>query len=92
MKVTTWVDLGSQEIDVQVTGEEMVSSLIGDEDGWTEKQLLTRAANNVSSFLNKLPDSVIEEVEVGSLKLITEYTEKLAARFRKIYEVKSASL
>jgi hypothetical protein len=62
MRVPVYVDLGCREIEVEVSGEDMVAAIIESSDGKTAPRHLLRICNNVGGFFLKLPDSVIAEL------------------------------
>jgi hypothetical protein len=83
VKVPVWVDLGSREIEVEISGEDAVAAILEPSEGWTPKQLLLRICNNVGGFLRKVPDSLIAELNEAQRKVIAEFFEAQGRRFRQ---------
>jgi hypothetical protein len=83
MKVTKLVSVPDVEIEIEISGEEAVQAILGDEEGWTPRQLLMRAVNNLAAFFKKLPDTIIAELHDEQRKLIADFLEEQARRFRQ---------
>jgi len=83
VKVPVYVDLGSREIEVEISGEDAVVAITDAPGDYTPKELLFRICNNVASFLRKLPDSVIADLKVEQRAVIAAFFEEQGRRFRQ---------
>ena len=83
MKISKLVSVPDVEVEIEISGEEAVNAILGDQEGWTPRQLLMRAVNNLASFFKKLPDTVIAELNDAQRKLIADFFEEQARRFRQ---------
>jgi hypothetical protein len=81
MKVTASVNLGTQDVSVHISGEDIVASFVGDEDGWTVREIMLRAVNNLAGFFKKMPDDEIAKLNFHQRKIIREFFEEQAKRF-----------
>jgi hypothetical protein len=82
MKLSKLVSVNA-EVEIEITGEEVVNAILGDQEGWTPRQLLKRAVNNLASFFRKLPDTVIAELNGDQRTVIADFFEEQARRFRQ---------
>lgn len=83
MRVPVWVDLGSREIEVEISGEDAVTAITSEHGDYTPKELLFRICNNVASFFRKLPDAAIAELNVQQRAVIASFFEEQGRRFRQ---------
>lgn len=83
MKITKLVSVPDVEIELEISGEDAVGAIFGDQDGWTPQQLLMRILNNLAAFLKNLPDSVIAELNDVQRKMIADFLAQQSLRFRK---------
>jgi hypothetical protein len=83
MKIVKLVSVPDVEVEIEISGEEAVNAILGDQEGWTPRQLLMRAVNNLASFFKKLPDTIVAELNSEQRKLITDFFEDQARRFRQ---------
>jgi hypothetical protein len=83
MKFSKLVSIPDVEVEIEITGEEAVNAILGDQERWTPRQLLMRAVNNLASFFKKLPDTVVAELNGDQRKLIADFFEEQARRFRQ---------
>jgi hypothetical protein len=83
MKVVKLCSVPDVEVEIEISGEEAVNAILGDQEGWTPRQLLMRAVNNLASFFKKLPDTAIAELNGAQRKLIADFFEEQARRFRQ---------
>ena len=56
MKVTTWVDLGSKEIEVEITGAEAAAAILADAESGPPDYVVRRLSSNFLTVMKKLPD------------------------------------
>ena len=83
MRITKRIGVPDVEVDIDITGEEAVQAIIGETEGWTPRQLMLRAVNNVAGIFRALPDSVVEEFTPEQRRLVAELFEEQAKRFRQ---------
>jgi hypothetical protein len=83
VKVSVWVDLGSREVEVELSGEDAVTAITSEPGDYTPKELLFRICNNVGGFFLKVPDSQIAELNDAQRKVIAEFFEAQGRRFRQ---------
>ena len=83
MKVPVYVDLGSREIEVEISGEDAVVAITSEPGDYTSKELLFRICNNVAIFLHKLPDSAVAELNHHQRNVIANFFEEQGRRFRQ---------
>ena len=91
MAVTTWVDLGSKEVDITVTAEDIRASIEESFRHATQDTLgepisiwdLNRALNSMAAFMNALTLKHIETLSPASRKSVATFLETHAERFRK---------
>ena len=83
MKVAVWVDIPSQEIEVEIDGLNAVNAILEGCEEWTPEQLVRRASNNFISVLRKLPDAEIAKQPENIRKIIADALEEQVMRFRE---------
>jgi hypothetical protein len=80
LKVTTLVDLGSKEVEVSLSGEEIVAAFT-DELDFSPPAALKSILSNLAAYVREVPDEVILEVGEPARKLIGTFFREQAERF-----------
>lgn len=83
MKIRTWVEFPGREIDVEVSAEDMVLAITDNSNDQKPVDHLKTAVSRFASFMNRVPDSVVDELLPAQRKIIIEFFETAAQRFRK---------
>lgn len=81
MKITTFVSIPDQEVEVHINGNDVVAAMLGDTDGWSQEQLIRRAFNNIGSFMSKMTDEEISRLGPETRRVIVKFCEEQAKRF-----------
>lgn len=82
MKVLKDVDLGSQEVEIEVSGEEMWSTVRCDLSVPENIGQFMRIANLTNAVFGKMPDAMIAELNEHQRKTVSEFFSKQAERFK----------
>jgi hypothetical protein len=90
MTITTWVDLGSKEVEVSVTSEDIRTSIQESFDAATRDTLgepvsrwdLVRALKSMAAFLDALSEEHIATLGPEVRKTVAKFLAKHAERFR----------
>lgn len=83
MLVTKMVSIPDQEITVEIDGNDIVSGMLGDTEGWRPEQLIRRAFNNIGGFMQKIPDADIGKLSPELRQMIAIFCRTQAERFEK---------
>lgn len=89
MKITKYIDLPGQEIDVEICAADVLTALLEGSEDLTPKHAVIRAANNLAKVFRGLPLSAIEELTINQRELIANFFEEQAKRFRPVVQVVS---
>jgi hypothetical protein len=81
MKVPMWVDLGSKEIEVELSVEDIVAALGDSREGCSRREMLIAAVNKLASVFRKLPDDAVSELTAPARATIAAFLREQAERF-----------
>jgi hypothetical protein len=92
MTVTAWVDLGSKEVDVTVTAEDIRASIDESFRRATQDTLgepiskwdLYRALNNMAAFLDALTVAHLETLSSSARRTVAACLKQHAGRFEEV--------
>jgi hypothetical protein len=82
MKVLVDVDLGSKEIEVDVSGDDLWSTVRSEMSVPDTIWNFMKVANLTNSVFGKIPDALIAELNEHQKKIIGEFFAKQAERFK----------
>ena len=78
MKITTLVSIDDQEIEVNVSMEDILTAI--KEDPGSARNVL-EGVNNFAQFFKAIPDEMIEDMTGPQRKLISEFLHEQSRRF-----------
>lgn len=78
MKVTQWVEFPGQEVEVDISLEDIVNALTESTDSLFD---VKRGLNNFYQFLKAIPDDMIREISTQARQLIHTKLTKEVQRF-----------
>lgn len=81
MKVPVRVDLGSQEVNVEVDSAAIALAILEDPDFHAGTLLPT--LNRLATYFKGIPDSKISEFSDAQAKIVMEFLEAQAERYRR---------
>ena len=82
MKVTTWVDLGSKEIEVEITGAEAAAAILADAESGPPDYVVRRLSSNFLTVMKKLPDEAFTSQSSPTKVILVAELESLIARLK----------
>jgi hypothetical protein len=81
VKITKWIE-SSQEVEIEIGADDVIAALMDGSENYTPKQAVFAAANKLAQVFRKLPQSSIDDLNDDQRKLIGDFLDEQAKRFR----------